>query len=397
MTRDTNSAHHDPKRPPMGDIGPATETLAQVLAQLREITREAPEPQPEEYYRPLQPRSAKQIRKQIRKPVRLQAPATRRRWPVAVGSCALLLAGALALPAIGPIPATDMEFLRGKLQVWLGHETITEPAKVGGNQEQPVTPATRAVAAALAEPVTPAPSAPVATTPNEPAAPSLPPALRREVAAIQPEPAVPEQSAPLSTASIRPKAIRVDEVILPVVDVPEVTLTANDLGPVAPQSGPAKTGTPAEPLHAAGAAPPPPAQVGATTTGLRVASLGEVTIRPAPLAMSAPVVAAAPAPAALAPVLVAPQRPVVATALLTRAQELIRNRDISSARLVLEKALSEGSAEAAFQLAETYDPQVLSGWQVRGIIGDPVRARQLYTKASESGVKMAEERLKGMN
>jgi TPR repeat protein len=82
---------------------------------------------------------------------------------------------------------------------------------------------------------------------------------------------------------------------------------------------------------------------------------------------------------------------------LSRAQELIRNGDISSARLMLEKALSAGSADAAFQLAETYDPQVLAGWHVRGIVGDPARAKQLYTKASESGVRMAEERLKGLN
>src|SRR5215213_8749012 len=110
MTRDTNSSHPEPKRPPMSDIGPATEPLAQVLAQLREITR---------------------------KPVRLHAPATRRRWPVpvAVGSCVLLLAGALALPTFGLVPATDMEFLRGKLQVWLGHETTNAPVKVAGNQE----------------------------------------------------------------------------------------------------------------------------------------------------------------------------------------------------------------------------------------------------------------------
>jgi len=79
--------------------------------------------------------------------------------------------------------------------------------------------------------------------------------------------------------------------------------------------------------------------------------------------------------------------------LVRRAQDQIREGDISGARLVLERALASGSAQAAFTLAQTYDPQVLSEWRARGIKGDVARARQLYQRASEQGIIEAKERM----
>ena len=67
--------------------------------------------------------------------------------------------------------------------------------------------------------------------------------------------------------------------------------------------------------------------------------------------------------------------------LLNRAQALLQNRDISGARLVLEKAVSLGSAKAASQLAETFDPSILDRWQVRGITGDPSKSQELHKLA----------------
>ena len=363
MTRDNIHSDREPSRPsmgdlarpPMGDLGPATETLAQVLAQLREITREThtSEALPDDNYRPLEPRSLKQSRK----PIRLHSPAKKRRWPirVATGASLLVLAGALALPLSGLFSDRDAGTPSNTLQQFASKDKQANPS-------QPEI--TKAVAQ------TPAP---VATTQTVEAV-SLPLPLRREVAAIQPEPVSLEQSAPVSTSSIRQQVVRIEsDVALPPIDPPD-TLAMTDLIPPAPPESP-KIDAPAAPVREQLTDTPAPAPI-VPTPGMRVASLGEITIRPA-------------APP--------PSQPSVATGLIARAQELIRNRDISSARLVLEKALSTGSPEAAFQLAETYDPQVLSAWQVRGITGDAARARQLYAKASESGVKIAEERLRALH
>lgn len=80
--------------------------------------------------------------------------------------------------------------------------------------------------------------------------------------------------------------------------------------------------------------------------------------------------------------------------LLARANALLRQADISSARSLLEHALERGSARAAFMLAETYDARVLQSWNARGIPGDPAKARELYEKAQAGGIDDAKERLK---
>jgi hypothetical protein len=52
--------------------------------------------------------------------------------------------------------------------------------------------------------------------------------------------------------------------------------------------------------------------------------------------------------------------------------------DLSLQKCVLSKALERGCARAAFMLAETCDGRVLRPWRVRGISGDPAKARELY-------------------
>lgn len=82
--------------------------------------------------------------------------------------------------------------------------------------------------------------------------------------------------------------------------------------------------------------------------------------------------------------------------LLARANALLRQTDISSARRLLELALARGSARAAFMLAETYDPPVLESWRARGVAGDPAKARSLYQRAKAGGIDDAEERIKAL-
>ncbi len=79
--------------------------------------------------------------------------------------------------------------------------------------------------------------------------------------------------------------------------------------------------------------------------------------------------------------------------LLARANALLRQVDISGARLLLEYALERGSARAAFMLAETYDARVLRSWRALGVSGDLTKAREQYARAQAGGIEDAKERI----
>ena len=79
--------------------------------------------------------------------------------------------------------------------------------------------------------------------------------------------------------------------------------------------------------------------------------------------------------------------------LLARANSLLKDGDISGARLLLERAVQTGSSRAAFQLAETYDPRQLSRWRAHGIRGDWATAQALYLRAHEGGIMEAKDRI----
>ncbi|NEU97943.1 hypothetical protein [Bradyrhizobium uaiense] len=82
-----------------------------------------------------------------------------------------------------------------------------------------------------------------------------------------------------------------------------------------------------------------------------------------------------------------------ATGLVARASSLLRQGDVSAARLVLERAVEMGSAQASFALAETYDPLVLAKWGTYGTRSDASKAKALYAKADAAGIKEAKARL----
>jgi hypothetical protein len=114
---------------------------------------------------------------------------------------------------------------------------------------------------------------------------------------------------------------------------------------------------------------------------------------------AAPVVAAV-APAVRGPVPVtreaAPVRridPDELEALLKRAKGLLAIGDITSARLLLERAADAQEAEAALMLAGTYDPQVLGSQDLRSVSPDPAAARVWYQKAAQLGSADAKRRL----
>ncbi|MCC8969114.1 hypothetical protein [Bradyrhizobium brasilense] len=102
---------------------------------------------------------------------------------------------------------------------------------------------------------------------------------------------------------------------------------------------------------------------------------------------------AAPARAVAQP---APEQAAEAGGLVARASSLLRQGDIGAARLVLERAVEMGSAQASFALAETYDPLILAKWGTYGTRGDERRAQDLYAKANAAGVHEAKSRLEAL-
>jgi TPR repeat protein len=82
------------------------------------------------------------------------------------------------------------------------------------------------------------------------------------------------------------------------------------------------------------------------------------------------------------------------THLLVRARQLLGEGDIAGARLLLRNLAEQGDSEGAYELARSFDAQVLAELGVRGLGGDPAQARGWYEQASESGNAQAAERLK---
>ena len=141
---------------------------------------------------------------------------------------------------------------------------------------------------------------------------------------------------------------------------------------------------------------------------------------PAPEPVAAPIVVAAPAPvpviaaapppiAAVPPPVIETPAPVAAPApvlpplgeadmrrLNSKAAQAIRNGDILGARLILERTIEGGDANALLALAETYDPKALLRMNAKGVKGDAAHARKLYTQALARGVTEARGRLEAL-
>jgi hypothetical protein len=117
-----------------------------------------------------------------------------------------------------------------------------------------------------------------------------------------------------------------------------------------------------------------------------------VPITPAPQATE-PAPAAAPAPAATQPGTLSQSD---MRRLADKASQAVRDGDIMGARVILERAIDAGDPTAILALAQTHDPRVLERMGVRGIRGDPARARALYQQAQDKGLKEAAAALAGL-
>jgi hypothetical protein len=79
--------------------------------------------------------------------------------------------------------------------------------------------------------------------------------------------------------------------------------------------------------------------------------------------------------------------------LVLKGNAALRDGDVAGARLYFQRAAELGLAQAAFALAETYDPNELVRLGVRGLQPDPASARQWYERAQELGAAEASGRL----
>jgi tetratricopeptide (TPR) repeat protein len=77
--------------------------------------------------------------------------------------------------------------------------------------------------------------------------------------------------------------------------------------------------------------------------------------------------------------------------LLRRGRYLLSIGDIASARALFERAADARDASAAFHLAETYDPMVLTRYNVFGAAPDLAMARAWYEKALNLGHSEAQQ------
>lgn len=92
----------------------------------------------------------------------------------------------------------------------------------------------------------------------------------------------------------------------------------------------------------------------------------------------------------------APEQPAAtkASPLMTRAMRLLGEGDIAGARLLFMHLAEQGESEAAYELARTFDGDVLAELGAKGVGADRTRAVGWYERASETGNAKAAERLK---
>ena len=82
--------------------------------------------------------------------------------------------------------------------------------------------------------------------------------------------------------------------------------------------------------------------------------------------------------------------------LVQEALQRIQRGDVAGARDLLANADTDPSGLVLFTLAETYDPNVLAAWGMRGITPDIEKAKGLYAAALAQGYAAARQRLESL-
>ncbi len=85
--------------------------------------------------------------------------------------------------------------------------------------------------------------------------------------------------------------------------------------------------------------------------------------------------------------------PNMESQIFKRASSYLKQRDISSARMILQYAATLGSGISAMALAETFDPNYLKGVNLHGVRGSRTDALKWYNMAARLGITEANARL----
>ena len=118
-------------------------------------------------------------------------------------------------------------------------------------------------------------------------------------------------------------------------------------------------------------------------------SVLDLSAKSEPAAASLPAIAAVPAP---------PDTRLSAAEianLLEHGDAMLRNADLTSARLFYERAAAGGDGRAALRLGATFDPAFLDRAGLRNVKGDAAEARLWYGRALDLGMAEAKRQLSG--
>ena len=133
----------------------------------------------------------------------------------------------------------------------------------------------------------------------------------------------------------------------------------------------------------------------ATAPSLPVAEAGSTGGTPKPTSQSAlaPVASGpVPGPALATTGAAQPDNNEIAM-FVRRGKGFLKDGDLTSARLLFQRAAAAGNAEASFILGTTFDPQFIRRMGVVGMESDIARAREWYKRAAELGSADASQQL----
>lgn len=238
------------------------------------------------------------------------------------------------------------------------------------------------------------PDAPRPPEPSLATAPATPPDSAAEPPSPLPAQPVPTVAAPLPeppsvpTAATPPLAPQAPAPVPAAVEVPQPVPQPRPT-PVPAVAAPAPPPVPPATVPAAVAVPPAlPVPVAPTAPA--------AVVVPQPVPQPAP----APVPTAIAPAPVRPPAPAMsadmADMLIQRADAMLRQGDISAARLLYGRAASAGSGRAATAMGRTFDAAFLAQTGVVGLRPDPAQAMAWYRRAITLGDGDASTRLSAL-